>query len=104
MFTPATQRRYRQLVASAAFVGVLGEDILEEPLPGVRGGRLEPGDPLLEEWDIAVIGPHYAATLIARDLGGDINDPNRRFAFMLSHNRELVVSVAGYLMERITAV
>lgn len=104
MFTPATQRRYRQLVASAAFVGVLGEDILEEPLPGVRGGRLEPGDPLLEEWDIAVIGPHYAATLIARDLGGDIDDPNRRFAFMLSHNRELVVSVAGYLMERITAV
>lgn len=104
MFTPATQRRYRQLVASAAFVGVLGADILEEPLPGVRGGRLEPGDPLLEEWDIAVIGPHYAATLIARDLGGDIDDPNRRFAFMLSHNRELVVSVAGYLMERITAV
>jgi EAL domain-containing protein (putative c-di-GMP-specific phosphodiesterase class I) len=104
MFTPATKRRYGRLAASAAFVGVLGADIPSEPLPGIRGGRLLPGDPLLDEWDIVVIGPHYAATLIARDLGGDINDPDRRFAFMLSHNRELVVAVAGYLMERITAV
>lgn len=51
-----------------------------------------------------MIGPHYAATLIARDLGGDITDPNRRFAFTLSHYRELAVAVAGYLMDRITAV
>jgi EAL domain-containing protein (putative c-di-GMP-specific phosphodiesterase class I) len=104
MFTPATRRRYGRLVASAAFVGVLGEDIPAEPMPGVRGGRLLPGDPLLEEWDIVVIGPHYAAALIARDLDGGVNNPDRRFAFMLSHNRELVVAVAGYLMERITAV
>lgn len=104
MFTAATRRRYRLLVESAAFVGVLGEDIFEEPIPGVRGGRLLPGDPLLDEWDIAVIGPHYAATLIARDLGGSITDPDRRFAFMLSHDRELVVAVASLLMDRMTAV
>lgn len=104
MFTPATQRRYRRLVESAAFVGVLGEDISAEPIPGVRGGHLTPGDPLLEEWDVAVIGPHYAATLIARDLGGHLTDTNRQFAFMLSHDRELVVAVASLLMDRITAV
>jgi EAL domain-containing protein (putative c-di-GMP-specific phosphodiesterase class I) len=104
MFTPATQRRYRELADSAAFVGVLGKDIQAEPLPGVRGGQLAPGDPLLDEWDVAVIGPHYAATLIARDMGGDINDPHRRFEFLLSHSRDLVVAVAGCLMDRITAV
>lgn len=104
MFTPDTQRRYRRLVESAAFVGVLGEDIRAEPIPGVRGGHLRAGDPLLDEWDIVVVGPHYAATLIARDLGGDITDPTRRFEFLLSHDRELVVAVASLLMDRITAV
>ena len=59
-FTPATRRRYRQLAQCAAFVGALGRDMPLIPNPGIRGGRLFPEDPLLSEWDIAVIGPHFA--------------------------------------------
>lgn len=101
-FTPATRRRYMELAASAAFVGALGEGMPADPLPGVRGGRLERADALVGEWDIAVIGPHFAAALVARDLGDHGPDAARRFEFVLSHNRELAIAVATTLMSRIT--
>ncbi|MEP7179392.1 MAG: EAL domain-containing protein [Pseudonocardiales bacterium] len=101
-FTPQTRGRYTQLADTAAFVGALGLGMPAEPIPGVRGGLLEPDDPLVGEWDIVVIGPHYAATLVARDLGDGGADAERRFEFVLSHNRELAISVATSLMSRIS--
>jgi len=100
-FTPATRRRYTDLVGRAAFVGALGADMAVEPLPGVRGGRLDPADPLVGEWDIAVVGPHFAAALVARDLGDDGPDDDRRFAFVLTHDRGLAIAVARSLLSRI---
>lgn len=99
--TPATRRRYAHLAGRAAFVGALGEGMPPEPLAGVRGGVLRAGDALAGEWDIAVVGPHFAATLVARDLGDDVPDDERRFAFALSHDRELAIAVARSLMARI---
>lgn len=99
-FTPATRRRYAELVRTNAFVGALGQDMPPDPMPGVRGGMLHPADPLVGEWDIAVVGPHFAATLVARDLKDDGPDAQRRFEYVLSHDRELVVAVATTLMSR----
>ena len=62
---------------------------------------LAAGDPLRGEWDIAVLGPHFAATLVARDLGDTGPDAQRRFEFVLSHDRELTIAVAHSLMSRI---
>jgi diguanylate cyclase (GGDEF)-like protein/PAS domain S-box-containing protein len=100
-FTPATRRRYTDLAKSAAFVGALGEGMPADPIPGVRGGIIAASDPLIGEWDIAVVGPHFAATLVARDLGDDGPDAERRFEFVLSHDRELAIAVATSLMSRI---
>ncbi len=100
-FNASTQRRYLNLKETAAFVGALGKGMPSEPMPGVRGGALEPGDPLLEEWDIAVVGPHFAATLVARDLGDGGPSEERRFDYVLSHNRELAIAVATTLISRI---
>lgn len=100
-FTPATRRRYADLTRTAAFVGALGRDMPAAPMPGVRGGVLEPSDPLLGEWDIAVIGPHFAATLVARDLGDHGPDAERRFEYVLSHDRETAIAVATTLISRI---
>ena len=102
-FTPSTRRRYAKLARSAAFVGALGHGMPPEPLPGVRGGVITEFDPLIGEWDIAVVGPHFAATLVARDLGDDGPDAERRFEFILSHDRELAIAVASSLMTRISA-
>jgi EAL domain-containing protein (putative c-di-GMP-specific phosphodiesterase class I) len=101
-FTPATRRRYSRLAQGAAFVGVLGLQMPLIPMPGIRGRALSPSDPLVSEWHIAVIGPHFAACLVARDLGDDEPDMQRRFEFVLSHNRELAISVATALISRIS--
>ena len=100
-FTTATGRRYQRLARRAAFVGALGLNMPAAPLPGVRGCVLAPGDPLVGEWDIAVVGPHYAAVLVARDLGDAGPDRQRRFEFLLSHDRSLAIRVALTLMTRV---
>ncbi|SDR74351.1 PAS domain S-box-containing protein/diguanylate cyclase (GGDEF) domain-containing protein [Nocardioides scoriae] len=100
-FTTDTIRRYTDLAEHTAFVGALGEGMSPEPCPGVRGAVLEDDDPVRGEWDIAVLGPHFSATLVARDLGDDGPDRNRRFEFVLSHDRELTIAVANSLMSRI---
>lgn len=100
-FTPDTVRRYTDLAQHTAFVGALGEGMSSEPCPGVRGAVLEDDDPVCGEWDIAVLGPHFSATLVARDLGDEGPDRQRRFEFILSHDRDLTIAVANSLMSRI---
>ncbi|NMR19509.1 EAL domain-containing protein [Cellulomonas fimi] len=99
-FTPATRRRYSRPAEHATFVGTLGADLDPEPAAGVRGAHLHADDPVRGEWDIAVVGPHFAAALVARDLGDDGPQDDRRFEYILTHDRDLVVGVAGDLMAR----
>ena len=48
-----------------------------------------------------MLGPHFSGVLVARDLGDAGPDMNRRFEFVLSHDRALTVTVAQALMARI---
>ena len=100
-FTPATLALYERLGSRVAFAAVLGAGMSSEPAPGVRGGRLAPDDVLRGEWDIAVLGPHYAGALVARDLGDRGPDRDRRFEFVLTFERELVIDVAASLIARV---
>ena len=95
-FTSATRGRYRDLVARTGFVCALGEDLAPEPLPGVRGATLAPGDPVRGEWDVA---PHFAAALLARDLGDSGPDLERTFEYALTYQRDTVVRAANALPE-----
>ena len=74
----------------------------DAPAPGLRGAALSPGDPLSQEWDIAVLGPHFAGAIVARDLGDDGPDRDRRFEFVLTFDRDLVIDVAASLIARLT--
>jgi EAL domain-containing protein (putative c-di-GMP-specific phosphodiesterase class I) len=100
-FTDSVRATYTELAARMAFVGVLGAEMPARPTPYVRGGHLVEGDPVRSEWDVAVIGPHFAATLVARDLGDGGPDDDRRFDFIVSHNRDLAVEAARTLLRRI---
>jgi EAL domain-containing protein (putative c-di-GMP-specific phosphodiesterase class I)/DICT domain-containing protein len=100
-FTPASGRRYRDLAERVSFVGALGAGLPGEPVPGVRGAHLAPEDPVVGEWDIAVVGPHFAAALVARDLGDEGTDADRTFDYVLTYDRELVLEVARSLMSRL---
>jgi hypothetical protein len=52
---------------------------------------------------VTVLGPHYAAALIARDLGDTGPDHERRFEFVVTHDRDLVVAASRSLMSRVGA-
>ena len=48
-----------------------------------------------------VVGPHEAAALVARDLGDDGAEAERRFTYAVTHDRTLVVRAARTLLARL---
>lgn len=99
-FTEHTKKRYRQLVDGAAYIGVLGVDVPDHIVPGVRGVSLDPDDPLAQEWDVVVVGPHFAGVLVARDTADGRDGAEHVLEYVLSYDRDLAVSIATGLMAR----
>ena len=100
-FTPSTTQRYRDLVERTGFVCALGEGLPVEPLPGLRGADLRPDDVVRGEWDVVVLGPHFSAALLARDLGDGGPDLERTFEYALTYDRATVVRAAHALLSRV---
>ncbi|MFC3689980.1 diguanylate cyclase domain-containing protein [Aquipuribacter hungaricus] len=100
-FTPATTGRYRDLVDRVGFVCAVGEDLPDEPVPGLRGASLAPTDPVRGEWDVVVLAPHFSAALLARDLGDTGPDADRMFEYALTYSRGTVVAAAQALLSRV---
>ncbi|RBY83223.1 EAL domain-containing protein [Blastococcus sp. TF02A-30] len=99
--TPATVVRYRELAGATGFVCALGEGVPTEPVPGVRGADLAADDPVRGEWDLVVLGPHFAAALLARDLGSPGPERERQFEYALTYERATVVRAAQALLSRV---
>ncbi len=100
-FSGRTAQRYCRLAEQAALVGALGAGMSSRPGGAVRGAPLGVGDPLRAEWDVIAIAPHFAAAFVARDLGDDGPDLDRRFEYVLTYDRELVAKAARRLLSRI---
>lgn len=98
--TPATLARYAGLGSHSTFTGIFGRGVPSRPAPGVRGASLEDDDPLRDEWNIAVLGPHFAAALVSRDMGDGGAEEERRFEYVLTYDRELVRRTAVAMMRR----
>lgn len=99
-FAPA-ERRYAALARANAYVAVFGSGIPDQPAPGVRGIDLDPEEPLSLEWDLVIVGPHFAALLSAR-LNNPTADKDTMWDYVLSYNRNLTLGAATTLMNRIT--
>lgn len=101
-FRPSVADRYSTLARKHPFVAAVGIGLDGEPAPGVRGAGLEPGERFVNEWTITAVGQHFFSALIARDLGDrDCPDEDRRFEFLHTHDRRVVVAAARSLMRRI---
>ncbi|MBM7415464.1 MULTISPECIES: EAL domain-containing protein [Nocardiaceae] len=101
-FAPNVVDRYADLATLHPFIAALGVGLPDEPAPGVRGAALDATERFSGEWTVTAVGRHYFAALIARDLGDvDVPDADRRFEFILTHDRRLVVSAARSLMRRV---
>ncbi|GAA0318381.1 EAL domain-containing protein [Kineococcus aurantiacus] len=99
-FTPATRSRYRDLAERVGFVCALGEE-LEVTVPGVRGAAISADDPVRGEWDVVVLAPHFAAALLARDLGDAGPERERTFEYALTYERTTVAAAAHSLLARV---
>jgi DICT domain-containing protein len=97
-FTEFARRRFARLAKHAAFVGAVGAGMPVDPAPGVRGGLHEHDDALRGEWTVIAVGPHFAGALVARDCGDSGPDLMRRFDFVITYDRDLVVEAAGSLL------
>jgi len=97
-FTKATARRYAGLAESAALVAALATELPGEPAPGVRGTAFGSDDPLRGEWNVIVVGPHFAGALVARDLADTGAEGDRRFTYALTYDRDLVLDAARALL------
>lgn len=101
-FTPPTAALYGSLARRAALVAALGADMPERPTAGVRGAALAPDDTLRGEWAVCIVGAHFSAALVARELDLDGAD-HRTYEFGLTHNRDLVVDATRSLLTRVQA-
>jgi EAL domain-containing protein (putative c-di-GMP-specific phosphodiesterase class I) len=97
-FTERARARFERLALTASFVGAVGAGLDSQPAVGVRGADLAATDPLLGEWDVIVVGPHFAGALVARDCGDTGPDLQRRFDVAITHDRPLVIQAARALL------
>jgi EAL domain-containing protein (putative c-di-GMP-specific phosphodiesterase class I) len=100
-FTAATRRRYERMAEGAALVGTLGVGLAGRPGIDVRGASLSDDDRLKGEWDVVVMGPHFAGAFVARDLGDTEPDAERRFEYFMTYDRERVAQAARPLLHRL---
>ncbi|WP_356948581.1 DICT sensory domain-containing protein [Mycobacterium simiae] len=100
-FTGATRRHYLNLASTAPLVAIIGQHLPPIP-PPARPVDIAPTDPLAREWIVVALGGHTASALIARETHNRHScDLDRRFDFLVTHNRQLVAALAKNLMSRI---
>lgn len=101
----AIVRRARQLLRTDAAYLTPSDEERDDRLPERRRQLLRRHGPACGchgEWDVIVVGAHFAAALVARDLGDTGPDPDRRFDFAATHDRALVIEAAATLLARIS--
>lgn len=107
-FGPRAERRYRRLAARGVLTAVVGKNMPPEPAPGVRGASVAPDDPILHEWSVIVLGPHFAAALLARECSSStqaLHSPaEREFEAVVTHNRDVVITAARPLISRLNSL
>ncbi|WP_460869643.1 sensor domain-containing phosphodiesterase [Rhodococcus aerolatus] len=102
-FSAESARRYAGLSAGAAFVGAFAVGMAPDPAGETRGVALGAADPVAGEWAVVVLGPHFAAALLTRDLGDTGPDHGRRFDYLVTYDRDTVATAARLLMHRVRA-
>ena len=103
-FTGATRQRFERLAQRSSLVGALGVGMGSHPAIGVRGGSLTDGHALAGEWSVAMVGPHEAVALIAKDKGMDGPETERCFDYVITHDRATVIAAARSLMQYLDAI
>lgn len=101
-FTGETADRFADLAYSNALVAVLGPEMPARPAARVRGVSFGADDPLRHEWVLTVVGRHYFAAVIAREV--ERPGPERMFEYVLTYDHSAVLGAARSLASRLSPV
>lgn len=99
-FTPASRVRWANLAEQVAYTGIYGVGIDPYVDSAVRHAPLDPDDPIVDEWNVVVLGPHFACVLAALDLHADVPDLEREFHYVVSYDRGTVIRCARSILGR----
>ncbi|MBT0567758.1 EAL domain-containing protein [Williamsia sp. CHRR-6] len=101
-FTMLTAKRWKELADRTGLAGVYGVGLANMVDGNVQHAPLDPQDDLVNEWNVAVLGPHFCALLAARDLHEDNPDMERTFDFVQSYDRLTVTQAVHSILSRFT--
>jgi EAL domain-containing protein (putative c-di-GMP-specific phosphodiesterase class I) len=99
-FGPRIRARYADLAAGAVFTAVYGSGMPTDLGQHMRGCDLPDDDPLVDEWNVIVIGSHFAGGLFAKEVP-DIRSNDRSFDLIVSYDRQLILDAARPLIYRL---
>jgi EAL domain-containing protein (putative c-di-GMP-specific phosphodiesterase class I) len=93
--------RLTRLINRSAFTAILGPTMAPFDSSNVRATKIRAGDSLAREWNVIVLGSHYAGALAARDLRDSGPEDERRYEYVITHDRDLILASARSLLRRI---
>lgn len=100
-FRGGPRERFARIATRSPLVVALGVDMPARPAPGVQGARIDPDDPLAQEWVLVIVGHTYSAALVARDCGDSGPEDDRRFRYALTQDRDTAVAAGRALLNRL---
>ncbi|MFL1592488.1 EAL domain-containing protein [Rhodococcus ruber] len=102
-FSERTRARWQYMAERIAYAGVYGVGLGPCAEAGIHHASLDPDDPLVEEWNVVVLGPYFACVLSAVDLHRGTDDLDREFDYVVSYDRGTVVRCARSILDRFTS-
>ena len=108
--TPPVKARYEAMSRKSPLVATFGTGkpghdgaaISPAGPVGMRWVELSRTDPMRLEWSVVVVGAQESFALLASDLGDDSPDLQRRFRYVLTHDRNIVTAAARSMAARIS--
>lgn len=98
-FTGAARDRWRSMSGTLTYVSVFALGFDSHPR-GPDLVALTSGDPLVDEWNVIVLGETFACALSALDLHRRSLDGEREFEYVVSYDREAVARAARAILSR----
>nr|WP_193559650.1 DICT sensory domain-containing protein [Tsukamurella asaccharolytica] len=89
-----------ELADKIGFAGVYGAGISAFSDGNVHRAPLDPDDPLVDEWTVAIVGPHLCALIAARDCHDNGPDLERTFDFVQTFERTTVTQAIRSVLHR----
>lgn len=99
-FPSSTERRWSDLARTISFTAAYGEQFSPASDLGIHRYRLHPHDPLIDEWNVIVIGARFACALSALDLHTGGPDDKREFDYVVTYDRSTIVRAARSVLCR----